>query len=537
MMEYGMRTRNPLLARPEQTVPQPSINVPQYPQMNVPSIDGGMNTIVDPNDLQDNEQVLINNMVIRNGKMSRRLGVSEIGPTKPNADPVRKIFTLKQYDGTLVQLRITDDTIYRRGVTWVEITDAGGSPLTEGINNLVSTDDRHFFSTNGSTVIQEVNLLADTYAELGNAPRYKYITLFDNRIVGFNLVDVGGNNPIQVGWTGTFDYAEFDPLVNFEAGNAPLEETQSDYTDAGTGIFGFGANLLIVRERSIWLANKTGSFQQPFYFYTEVPSLGCDTPKSIQKIPGGIMYYDRRTRSMYVYQIGSKVPTPIGRQVEDDVYSSISNPDDIFSEFDSINLEYKLGVPQAGTDVTRIWTYSFKSNAWWYEDRDDVTSISNLDFGEPSLLIEELVGNIEDLLGNIEDLGEDDVPSAVTFFGKEDGEIEQEDVNVVTGYDSEVISKTWTAPQNNDFYVRRCTFTYDVTVSGSLSIYYSKDNGVTYTLFKTIDFSAMDIGKRLRVVCAKSVKCTQFSWKITSSEGIFSLIDFKALTEPSGYSV
>lgn len=534
-----MRT-NKLQSRPEQVNSGSIGEELRYPQMNVPSLDGGMNTIIDSNDLPDNQMVLVNNMVIRNGKLRRRFGESAITPVKPNSEPILGFYTLKRFDGTLVQLRISTTKIYRRASSsWVEITNAGGSAIINGINNLVSTDDRFFFSTNGDTVIQEINLDTDTYAELGNAPRYKYITIFDNRLVGFNLVD-STNVPIQVGWTGTFDYDEWDPLVNFEAGNAPLEESQSDYADVGTGIYGLGDKLLIVRERSIWYGQKTGVGQQPFLFYTRVPSLGCDIPSSIAKIPGGICFYDRRTRSVYAYTVEGEYPTPIGRQVEEDIFNGIDDPDDIISGFDSINLEFKLGVPQAGTDVTRCWTYSFRANngqgAWWFEDREDVTAICALDFAEPSVLIGELVGTIGGLLGTIGDLSETDIAQPVTFYGLSNGDILQEDVNVDTGYDSSIISKNWTAPQNNDFFVNRVTFGYDVISPGSFVIAYSKDNGLTFTNYKTVTLSVTDIGKRLHISCVKSLRCFQYCWKITSSNGIFTLLDFKALSEPAGYS-
>ena len=525
-------SKNRLLSRPETATGQ-RFQSTNEDTISIPTLDGGMNTKSDPADLDNSEFTVAQNVFIRNQKVTRRFGISLLSPAKPDSNTIKRLYTAKQYDGTVVQLRFAQNSIYRRTEgAWIEIVPSASSILAPA-NNIISTDDRHFFSNNGANVIQEVVLGSDSYSSLGNAPRYKYITSFYNRIIGANLVG-GAPIPIQVGWSGDFNFGEWDTNVDPSAGFAPLEESQSDYADAITGLFGFANQMIILREQSIWLANKIPG-TNPFFFFTAVPSVGCDVPNSVQKIPGGIVFYDRRTNSLYSFTIKEGIKD-IGVPIEDSIYASISDPDKVFSVFDPIELEYKLCCPLQGTNTVRCWTYSFKNDKMWYDDFDNITSADTVLFEEPTVFIQDLSGNIENLLGNIEDLGPPLVPTASLWFGRTDGDINIQDEATVTGFTSIITSKTWTAGKDVDFYIQRLSFTYQVLASGSFEIQYSKDNQLTWITHKTVTISSANIGKRLKVTCAKSIKSRQFNWRVVSSSGSFSLIDFKAIIESAGYS-
>ncbi len=502
-------------------------------KISVKTLDGGMNTKTDLADLEDNEFSVAQNVTIRSNKISRRIGTSLLTPTKPDSQAIAKMYTAKLYSGTIFQLRFAATSIYKRAVgAWNEIEEVA-TPITAPANNVVSTDNRHFFSNRGVNLIQEIDLGAETYDALGNAPKYKYITAFYNRIIGANLV-AGSNIPNQVGWSGDFNYGEWDPAVDLSAGFAPLEESQSDYADEIVGIFGFANSMIIPREQSIWVANKIPG-NNPFFFYTAVPSIGCTVPNSIQKIPNGIVFYDRRTNSVYVFDTVNGL-TVIGRKVEDSIYASIGDPDDVFSAFEPVEQEYKLCCPLTGTNTVRCWTYSFKNGTWWYDEYESITSADTVNFEEPSVLINDLTGSIEDLLGDIQDLGPDEIPTPNLWFGKSDGDVLIQNGSINTGYETIISSKIWTADSDVDTYFQRLVFTYVILAEGSYTIEYSKDGQVNWIAHKTVNILNADYGKRMRVVCAKSIKARQFSWRVRSSAGIFELVDFKATVTPGGYS-
>jgi len=524
-------SKNRFLARPEKTNGQAFPETSQFPEISVSGFQAGLNTEDDPSDIPDDAFVQAQNIRIRNQRVTRREGVSLITPAKPDTRSVKILSSLKEYSGELIQLRATPTSLHRRGaVSWLQIVAGVGPAFNKAPNNFISVDDRHFFATDGSVNIKEINLTTDTYNDLGNANRYRYITAFGDRLVGYNA---GNGNPVEVAWSGNINYDEWNPLVDPTAGSVSLVESQSDYADFGTGIFGFADRLLLLKERSIWLAAKTGAGTNPFYFFVTSPSFGCDTPTSVQKVPNGIIYYDRRTSNVYQFDVTNPTPIAIGRSVADSILAAVEDPAAIFSGFDPVNLEYYLGVPNSSS-VT-IFVYSFKTSSWWTEVRENVSCVSSLDFGEPTTLIQDLVGNIQDLVGTIAGLGSAGYPKPTIFFGKDNGDTEIDDESVNTGHTTILISKTWTSPRNSDFFVQRLAFTYETLAAGTMTISYSKDSGVTYTVYKIVTLGTL--GLRNIVTCAKSVRSRQFSWKIESSVGRFALVDFKALTAPAGYSL
>lgn len=525
---------NRFAARPEKYPGQQFSNPPNYPLIKVGAFTSGLNTEDDPDDIPDDAFTVDTNGAVRRQKVTKRAGLTRVTPAKPNNLPIRGLVSIQQYSGELVQLRFTDTTIHRRAASsWPEITSTG-TGINEAPNNSLSVDNRHFFSTNGNKVIQEIDLTTDTYSDLGNSARYRYITAFGDRLVGFYNED---NGPVDVGYSGNLNYDEWNPLVDPSAGMVPLVESQSDYADFGTGVFGFADKLLLLKERSIWLASKTGAGTNPFYFYVTSPSFGCDTPSSVQRIPNGVVYYDRRTSNVYVFDVNNPTPVPIGSKVNDEILALVDNPEEIFSAFDSVELEYRLCIPQNTTTSVDVFVYSFKSQCWWQEIYTEISCISSLNFGEPTTLIQDLVGNIEDLAGNIADLGTAGYPTPTTFLGGTSGDIDIfDEAEVGNSHVMTLVSKNWTAPENNDFFIHRLTFTYEVISEGSFTLSYSKDNGITFTPYKTVTFLDADIGKRLIANCVSSVRCRQFMWKLRNDLGRISLIDFKARSEPSGYS-
>jgi hypothetical protein len=529
-----MPPRNRFLARPAYTPGQQFVNTPQYPEIKVPIFQGGLNSEDDPTDIADDAFVQADNIILRNSRVTRISGRSLVTPARPNNLPVTSLVSLQEFSGNLIQLRITAQTIHRRtSVSWVQI-DPATTPFSLAPNNIVSVDNRHFFSTQGNMPIQEIDLTTDEYLGLGNAPRYRFITAFGDRLIGLWNETIG--SPVEVGWCGNLNYDEWDPLVDPSAGSVPLVESQSDYADFSTGIYGFADKLLILKERSVWLASKTGAGTNPFYFYVTSPSFGCDTPTSVQKVPNGIVYYDRRTNNVYTFDVNNPTPVPIGDNVRDEIQLAITTPDSVFSAFDSVQLEYHIGVISSETSVVNIWTYSFRNQGWWKEVTNGVSCVSSLNFAIPTTLIQDLAGNIVSLAGTISSLGTSGYPTPTNFYGMANGDIEIPDDTVSTGYTTNLRSKTWVAPQNNDFFVQRMTFTYEVLATGSFTISYSKDNGLTYATYKTVTLNNADIGKRLIVNCVKPVKARQFNWFIASTTGRFSIVDFKALTAPSGLS-
>lgn len=508
-------------------------------------INGGMITQYDPKDIEDSQVTLAKNSVVRNTVTGRRPGHDFFTPEAPDVFKVLGLFEYKDYTGVVSLIRFTTDSVYIHGtVAWAEVT---GAPLSTPENALLQflVSDNECFFANGIDPLQQIDISGETYADAGNAPSYKYWCIANNRLVGFNRYDATTPNPIEVGWSGNLNLTEFSQAVDISAGNQSLITSPSDFADFGTGIFAIGEMVLAVRERSLWVGVVQPIATNPFYFYNVVPTMGCDTPKSIQKIPGGICYYDRRLKNVFTYKLNTDQPVPIGDGIRDAIRQMITNPDLVFSAYDYPNDEYSICIPIESSVTVRRWKYNFKSaelnpgkSAWEYDEIDNISSMSTLNYASGSISIDSLVGTIDSLIGDIDDLSPSIEQSSI-FLGKTDGEILIEnslsDLDGDSAYTLDIRSKLFQLPVTAS-NVAQLHIVYTPIRVGAIDISYSKDNGETYVLYKTVTFGATDIGKRITKVCNKNVRSNSFMWRLTQTVGLADIIEYKAYVfQVAGY--
>lgn len=495
-------------------------------------VNGGMVTQIDQVDIQDNQVTLAANATVRYDVTSRRAGSTPLIPGPPDAKPVLALVAFKMFTGGILFIRFTRDSIYFHGVAWAPATGAALLGTDDSDIQFLSVNDRAFFS-NQIDALQELNVTTATYAIAGNAPKFKYYCTFAGRIVGANL---GGSspNPILIGWCGDNNFTEWNNLVDISAGSTPLIDSPQDFSDFITGLLGFANNLLVMRERSVWLAVRQASATVPYYFYNAVPGIGCDTPKSIVQIPNGAAWFDRRLGNVYSYQIGvDPMPVPIGAPVRKSIIAEIADPDDVFSGYDAINNEYILGINN------KIWKYNFSTKAWCYDVIANTVSVCSLDYQSNTGSIADLVGVIADLVGMIADLSPgSEIPTL--FYGKSDGNIIAIDDDVTTdsgvAFETDIKSKIFKVSPV-DTYVAQLHIEYMPQVAGSFTIAYSKDGGITFHDYKTVTFLSGDVGKRLTSVCNKNIRSRSFMWRVHSSSGRFDIVEYSAYVFPTaGYT-
>lgn len=500
----------------------------------------GMITTIDPLDIPPQALQAARNARLKNDKIERRAGTVKMTPARPNVFSVLETAYHKKKDGTEVLFRFTSTTIHYRGVTWIAVTPTTGT-LNGGINDryqCVTAFDRLFFANNGVDQIQEINTTAFTFSHLGNAPKFRYITSIYNRLVGANLSGATPN-PVLLGWSGDANLGEWDPLVDETAGSTPLVDSPSDLADFITGVFGLTNVLLVLRERSLWLATKQPIPTNPFYFYAAQPGLGCDCPSSAVSTPSGVVWMDRRSGSVWAYTPGG-APERIGFPIENELIKSVNTPDQVFASYSPINAKYSLAVQQVGQAYVKVWEYSFKSPGWTYGEYENITSIDDVDLPGATVMIDDL-GDvpIDQLTGMIDDLSPVVASIPVRTFGRNDGEIATEDESVFTdpvfagslnttgAYTTEFVSKTFELP-TDDGYFAEIRIDFVSAVPTTLLLYYSKDGGVSWnSVGKQKVMAATKIGKPDTIKLVKNIKAKRFAWKLVSTAGQFSVINYE----------
>jgi len=546
-------TKNPILAPPQ--VPDPIQLLSEV------RVDGGMNTRIDAADIPQNQLVLARNVYVDADKLIRFDGTILLTPPKPatdlldlengdqllqedtfdilldqgNTEPINVLYTFQRFNGTTVFLRFTDNKVWRRlSNSWLEVTSATPYTLpTGGRVRLLPFNDRLFF-VSGTNNIYEIDFTANTYAYLGNAGKYKYITGFFNRIVGANKYDTSTPNPTLVAWSGDLNFAQWDANVDISAGSTPLLEAASDFADPISGLFGFASVMLILRERSLWTAQKRPVASNPFLFQAAYPFVGCDTPNSAVQKRNGIIWYDYRSNQVYDYTLGDR-PREVGEAVRDNIKPKITNKENPIGSYNPITNEYILTIPGTNTTVTYAYVLNLNNGAWTERTIENCTCIYAFDNTSAALLIDELSGTIDELSGTINDLANLTTSPPTLYYGMSQG-----DILIASPVDTDNGASIETILQSKIFKlydryisITRIRFTYIPLRAGEFTVQYNNGNG--WTTYKTVTFDLNAVGVRSRVACTKQVRAREFQWRITSLAGNFATLDYSIDITPASF--
>lgn len=407
----------------------------------------GLVTIIDPADIPTGAvQEALNyicrydKLIVRSGSVQFALNGEVI--SVPDINPVLAIRTFETQDTTAYTLRFTNQSVFVLGnQVWLPIT---GPALSGQVTDRFSTAlifNTMVFTNNGANPLMAINLISNTYGpiaapqQVATSTNFRYITGFDNRIVG---AAIPGSNEVYIGWSGNgptdnvsipgsiLGYTQFDAAVDQTAGNSPLEDSPSDLSDPIKGLFGFTNVMLVLREKSLWMCTKQPIPTDPFNFFTYLPNIGCNCPYSAQIIDDGVAWLDQRKGTVYYFEPGSGIQ-PIGRPIENIVFNGLDSLTDIFSAYDPDSGDYSIFVPQAGSSMVKGYTYNFKSQCWTRSEYDNMTCAENVNIQSGELEIIELVGTIINLQGQIKDLVRATSNFYTRAYGNDDGTIVVED--------------------------------------------------------------------------------------------------------------
>lgn len=508
------------------------------------SVNKGMITMLDPADIPEGAMQLIKNATVRFDRTSRRPGSVLLVPVKPNSSPILKLASIKKKDGTTYTLRMSSTGIHNRGlVAWTAMTGALAGTVRDRIQTAVVQDEL-IFTNNGADFVQKVDFGLNSFGQLGNAPKYRYVTGFFNRAVGAARRDV---NEVEVGWSGDGNVGEWNPAVDETAGSSPILESPADLSDFITGIFSWTNVGVLLRERSLWTIQKQAIPQNPFFFATAVPGIGCDSPYSAQITGTSISWLDRRTGTVYDWTPG-QAPQPIGRPIEASILANVDDPQTIFSSYDPYVNEYSICIPQAGSKYVNVWTFNKRNNTWVRNEYYALTSIDDVDLATAGLTIDQL-GDvpIDQLTGNIDDLSPTSKIISTRTFGRDDGSVAQIDVNAdldaahtdfVLGieYETQMVSKAFQIPED-DIYIAEIRIEYESKRGGTFTLDYSKNGGATpesWRFAKTV--TPRILGEPRLLIMRRPIKCRKFAWRLTTKAGLFDTLSYEIHVYPSGKS-
>jgi hypothetical protein len=531
--------KNILAARP---VKNPLGRLPAQPDdeiiANITQFNGGLFKQYDPSDIEPQFASHLINFRVSGDRLVKRRGfVSVAAAANPNSLPILGVMNLRTFAGAANLIRGTANSIHNfSNNAWTAMTGYALALTPVDRYKLCAFNNRFFFTTNGTHPISEFNIGANTYAALGNAPNYRYLVGFHNRLVGASLAGVGAN-PVQIGWSGILNFAEWNPLVDPSAGSTPLLETNDDYLDPITGLFTFGGQLVLVRENSIWLASKLASAATPFQFYNQVPNIGCDCPNAIAQMPAALVWYSYRLGGVYVYD-GGNDPADISGPIKDYIRGVASAPEYISGSFNKTSNEYTLIVYTPLSASTQTFVYNFTSKTWAQHTYPDVCYVTDFDYNGTRGTIDGLPATIATLTNSIIELTLNTV-TYTKFFGTTKGDVCVEETSAdadtgkttSTAVTSTVVSKNFQLPNTNAF-VSKFTFEYASSRAGTYTIEYSIDGGQTFKLYRTGTTAGNEVRKV--VACNKLIRARNFMWRLTVPSGAIEILSYAVYTNPAG---
>src|SRR2546430_2835128 len=393
-------------------------------------VNGGMVTSIDPADIPEAALALAKNTRIRYDKTSRRFGYRpfSFGDTDTNA--ALKLALWKQNNGSvfLVKLRPQGPRYYDFS-NWIAPTGTALLGAATDRFDFTIAQNLFIFTNNGVDFIQQlVTGAPGTFSRLGNAPKARFVTGFYNRVIAANYTDPAAGTPVTIGWSGDLNPTVWDTASDLSAGSSPLVDSPSDTSDYITHVVGFTNMMVIMRERSIWLATKQPIGSSPFYFFGAVAGIGCNCPHSIAVMPNGLVWVDLITGTVWAYTIGGQ-PDRIGLPIEKLLVEGITDQNQVFGTYNPTSKEYIVGVVQASTNVRRVWRYNFISKAWSYDELSDISEVYACnDILVSGLTVQQLVGTVAQLQGTVAGLSATKTVASNELIGKLDGSIYLEDI-------------------------------------------------------------------------------------------------------------
>ncbi len=483
----------------------------------------GMITAIDSADLPPGAVTVAKNVRVRYDKTSRRLPYIDLIAADPDSETVLALIDFRNYVGTRFALRFVSDKVYLRNVnSWALLTGTINACTRYSV---AVYKDTIVFSNDGENVIQQINTALTSYAALGNAPRYKFLTVFGNRVVGAYRVDTT-DNPIEVGWSGDGNITEWDAAVDESAGNGPVVDSPGDYSDFITNIFGFTNVLILLRERSVWEATKTSIPSFPFSFAARYAGMGCDCSRSAVVVANGVIWMDVRTRSVYIYEPGGNGPVNIAKAIEDQLFDSFVDRLRVFAAYDPNYKEYQVYVND------KLWIFNLTTQAWTYDDLMNVSCGGFFEDVGALFGYDDLPGTFDSLVGTYDDLAETSIEPGGVVLGFENGNVMKPgEVEDVETFSAEVVSKTYELP-DDDIIVNSFSFIVDVNSPASLRLEYSKNDG-SWVRLKTF---VLNTGDAQIMRCRKGIRARRLKWRLVSEFGSWDLLKYAMRVYPASMS-
>jgi hypothetical protein len=377
-----------------------------------------------------------------------------------------------------------------------------------------------FIASRDARIIK-IDLKASTYGEVDGAPYARFVTVFADRVVAAGIApDSLGSTKIQ--WSANALPEEWDALENEGAGEENLISSPSDTGDDITGLHALTQEMLILRERSIWVATRQPIVFAPFRFQPISVNHGCDLPYSAVKVENGVIWADYRSKGVWLFQPGSQ-PQRISDQIDDQLFVDLENLKWAEGSYDPFNREYHLGLATApGEQLTKIWVLNLKTGAWAYDDTPIIQTIGQTVQLDDLIMIDELLGTIDAQnpapSGVINDWEGSEVLPTGILKGTNTGEVLIQSYDADDDWNAFNFEFEWQSHSMAAFELRRTLtdlmLTIEAPISGTATLQESKDE-ISWVNDKVVTITGATNRQRIGLP-RRQITGNDLFWRISS---------------------
>lgn len=341
----------------------------------------------------------VSNFWLDRGVMRSRYGTVVVGQAA--TEPVMAVINFVIGSGVGFVLRVTTKRMQiLSGGVWSAI---GGAPFTG------STQDHFTFTvfndslllSNGIDGIWEYNPTAGSFQKLVGAPSAKHLTTFAGRVIASGADGI----PTRIRWSVKNNSHDWSGIGS---GFEDLLSTPGGQVDQQVGVWPLSEGLaLVVRSNSVWQMTETGNVDIPFRFSRIYDNLGTRSPRSVDAVPGGVVFFGTDD----IYLIDDRSIKAIGTLVKNRLQSEALDFADVHGVYSPKTKEYLLTVGQS-----TVYRYSFQDEGWTKSDYPfTIRAIEESIYHKGSLTIDELQGTINSLIGITDNLTGTPVAGVVYF--------------------------------------------------------------------------------------------------------------------------
>lgn len=468
----------------------------------------GMNTLSRLTRMPREYGALVRNLHLERGKLQSRNAVETFGAVAPG--PLMHTQDFVTSFGQHVPVRFTTSAFqYFDGVAWITLT--GGAIVGGELDFFTTTawNDRLLFD-NGQSGLHEYNPATGILRVIAAAPKSEHLTTFAGRVIASSVREPQ-YRPFRIKWSVKNNHEDWTGLGS---GFEDLLSTPGGQIDAVMAVVPVTDDTaLVVRTNSVWQMSVTGNPDAPFRFTLLFSKLGSESRRSIQPLPGGVIFLGKDD----VYVVDRSGFQQIGEPVLNTlIHQSEVDRNQAHSEIIPHLQKYYVGVKEGTSPswINRIWEYSFIDKGWVnhiypFDIRTFAYTRYQIGSGIP---IDSLVGTIDGLIGSIDSLGfTGDLFDGLYFsmagtgrFTVRENPGRTQDVdNAGVSIDSGIELRTGVVHTDSPLAkieLIEAQVEYEAFVNQTLIFEYSNDGGTTWSAYATADVLPTGRPRVLRVV-------------------------------------